>query len=197
MVVKFPRRDVECRQVVPFQVGDVERALAHVKKFDLCIQAGGNVGIWPKYLSGKFGEVYTFEPDRENFDCLIENTMGIDNIKPIMAALGDAEVFASLDGNPKNCGAYQICEGDDFPVFTIDGLGLDPDFICLDIEGFEFKALMGGVQTIMRCHPVIMYEDKGLSERYGTKKGHIAEFLQDFGYKIVDAVHRDFIAVHE
>lgn len=192
--MRFPSRDVECRAVVPFQIGDVERALVHVKDFDTCLQAGGNVGYWPIYLSDKFKKVYTFEPDEENYGCLRDN-VDEDNVIMARAALGDERTVGSLDGDPRNCGAYQIDEeGSDFDIITIDSLELTSlGLLCLDIEGYELKALQGGIETIKKYSPVIMLEDKGLSERYGSKKGAVETYLEEYGYEVVDRIHRDVI----
>lgn len=190
--MRFPETDIECRLVVPFQAGDAENAYPYIKKFDCVIQAGGNVGVWPIKLIEDFKEVYTFEPDAENYDCLIEN-IGDLNINHRRAALGEVAGTGSLEGRKTNCGAYQTIDGDDFDIITIDSLKLKPDFICLDIEGFEIFALKGAVKTIEKYKPVIMIEDKGLSERYGYNKGDCGEFLKGFGYREVCSVNRDVI----
>lgn len=191
--MKWPKRDRECRAVIPNQVKDLERALKHVKEHVVCVQAGGNVGYWPKYLSTRFETVYTFEPDAENYDCLQQNVTE-PNIVTQCAALGDEYSRGGLDGDPINCGSYQVCDGDDFDVITIDSLKLDAlDFLCLDIEGMELKAIEGGIETIKTYSPVIMVEDKGHSERYGSKVGDIASFLEDYGYEVIDKIHRDII----
>lgn len=196
--MRFPAGDVECRAVVPFQVQDVDRALAHVKDFDTCVQAGGNVGYWPLYLADKFKKVYTFEPDKENYACMVENIEGVDNIFHERAGLGDRNHAASLVGDRKNCGAYQIEEGgNDFPIVMLDNYNLSPSLLCLDIEGYELIALRGATETIKRSSPVIMLEDKGLSEKYGTKKGDVEHWLEQFGYKVVERIHRDVILVKQ
>jgi len=195
--MRFPPRDVECKAVVPFQIGDVEHALKHVTDFDICVQAGGNVGYWPIYLSDKFGLIYTFEPDEQNYACFKENVTE-ENIIVERKALGiTVGETGSLDGDPRNCGAYQIDEdGDDFEIISVDSLDLPScGFLCLDIEGYELNALKGAIETIKAFSPVIMLEDKGLSNRYGSKKGAVETYLEQFGYEVVHCIHRDVILV--
>ena len=195
--MRFPPRDIDCRAVVPFQIGDVKHALKHVIDFDICIQAGGNVGYWPLYLSDIFKKVYTFEPDQQNYDCFLEN-VDVPNVFIEQKALGHIDgVRGSLDGDLRNCGAYQIVEdGDDFEMTTVDALSLPScGFLCLDIEGYELHALVGARDTIVEFSPVIMLEDKGLSDRYGSKKGDVEIYLEQFGYEVVHRIHRDVILV--
>ena len=191
----WPDEDVECHRVVPGQVKDIEHALKYVKGRTLCVQAGGNVGIWPLYLSGRFEKVVTAEPDRENFACLSRNIGRADNITAHMVAFGDARRVCALERTPKNAGAHQIIEGLEDKMITIDELKLPAcDLIILDVEGYEPKALEGAKKTIEIFRPVIMVGDKGLTERYGTPKGWADSFP---GYKVAKKVHRDVVLTPE
>lgn len=43
-------------------------------------------------------------------------------------------------------------------VRRVDDLGLDPDFIKVDVEGYELEAVTGMLETIERSRPVMMVE---------------------------------------
>jgi FkbM family methyltransferase len=43
-------------------------------------------------------------------------------------------------------------------IVRLDGLNLRPFFIKLDIQGYEFKALQGGEQTLRKHEPVLLIE---------------------------------------
>lgn len=193
-----PAGDVECHSVIKDQVPDVNVGLKYCTQTNVCLQAGGNMGLWPYYLSGKFKTVYTFEPHPENFDCMVENLKGIENIKSFKSGLSDRPARVGIHGSQRNAGAYQLDGEGEIETITIDSLGLDGlDFLCLDIEGMEYHALVGGTETIDRFAPVVMIEDKGLSNRYGIEKGRCGELLATLGYVEVAAVHRDIVYVRK
>ena len=54
---------------------------------DVAVQAGGNLGLWPKRLAQEFRRVITFEPDPDNFAMLRHNAPER-NIEAYQAALG-------------------------------------------------------------------------------------------------------------
>ena len=190
----WPDEDEECFPVVPGQVKDLDKAIIHCENRRCVVQAGGNVGIWPMRLAEDFGEVWTFEPDEENFRCLKKNITQ-KNVRFYNAALGEKIATASLERNPKNAGAHYLKQGEDFPVLTIDSLCLPScDLIVLDIEGPEPLALEGAKETLKKHRPVLMVEDKGLSEKFGFPQGWSETFE---GYKVAMKIHRDVVLVAE
>lgn len=196
----FPDHDTDCHKVILNQSSDIEVVLKYVTGFDSCIQAGGNVGIWPKILSPYFKDVYTFEPDDDNYDCLLKNIEGISNIHSNQCALSDSHekviVKSPDEVHKKNCGAYQVFLSDDgIESMRIDDLNLSPGLIYLDIEGYELKALKGGMETIQRSRPVIAFEDKKLPIMYGKEVGDVERWLERFDYKVAQRIHRDVICV--
>lgn len=154
-----------------------QKYFEYVKSFDVCIQAGGNQGMYPRLLSDRFKYVYTFEPDPLNFHCLVNNCQK-DNIFKFNAALGDTagDIFLSR-GSMTNTGTHTVNKtGNGFKVhqMTIDSLNLEHcDLIALDIEGYEESALLGGINTIQRFRPVIVAE-RGV--------GSIEKVLENLGY---------------
>ncbi|MGI9411556.1 MAG: FkbM family methyltransferase [Hyphomicrobiaceae bacterium] len=191
----WPEKDVHCRQVVFDTTRDMEHALRHCAEMDICVQAGGNCGVWPAWLAEHFETVYTFEPDPENFRCLVQNVP--ENVITLQAALGMRRETIDLHRDPVNCGAYYVNGAGNIPTLRIDDLELPScDLIVLDIEGMEADALEGAILTVQTFHPVIMAEDKGLSERYGIAKGAIEARMGDLGYRVAHRIHRDVIMVH-
>lgn len=179
---------------------DIQRVLHYVKNWDVCIQAGGNVGVWAKRLSPLFKAVYTWEPDPENFNCLVKNVPEANVIKfncCLGLERGMVRVGSPNKAHDKNCGAYQVLGEGITPVMRIDDLSLPAcDLLYLDIEGYELFAVQGAFKTIKKYHPVISIEQKKLPLNYGLHPEAAAEYLiKTFGYEVVERPHRDIVLV--
>ena len=180
------------------QVADTDVILKHVKDRAVCVQAGGACGVWPLRFAQVFDVVYTFEPQPENFACLVANTEDADNIIAYPAALANDNNTYSVVNDVRelnNWGAgYVKPDPKGTAAMRIDELGLEEcDLIQLDVEGYELQALLGAAETIEACRPVIVLEEKRLNHRAGdfTKPRKYLE--QEFGYKVVETIHRDII----
>ena len=194
----WPSRDTQCRPAVLQFIEDCDTAASYCTQRRTVIQAGGNAGVWPKRLARTFERVVTAEPHPLLWQCLSLNITE-DNIEAYQAALGSKPGHVGMRMcDEDNFGAQYVEEGvGSIPIMRIDDLGIDDcDLICLDIEGYELEALKGAQATIERCHPVIVVEDKGLSERYGTSENAIGEWLLRFGYRLADQLNRDKVYTH-
>jgi FkbM family methyltransferase len=66
-----------------------------------------------------------------------------------------------------------------FPAETkcLDDLGYDPHFIKIDVQGFEYEVIKGGLETVERCQPIIMAE---------APTPDLVELLTGRGYSVVE-----------
>lgn len=155
-------------------------AIAHCAQHRTAIQAGGNVGLWPKRLAQDFARVITFEPDAIAWTCLLRNVPASVEAHPV--ALGAAPGRCRIVHN--SIGSHHVKPGDEVTVTTIDALGLsDVDFIQLDVEGYEWFVLTGASETIRRCRPLLQLEINGLASRYGQSDGTVLALLAGWGYR--------------
>jgi FkbM family methyltransferase len=166
-------------------VQSLEWALAHCQRTGrtrTAVQAGGNIGLWPRRMSDVFARVITFEPDDVSRICLASNVD--ERVEVSAAALGAAP--GCCDIRHRSLGSHQVVSGATVPVRTIDGLELvDLDFLQLDIEGYEWHALQGAAATLARCRPLLQLELRGFTEKYGASDAAVVEFLAGFGYREV------------
>ena len=192
---QVPDIDECCINALLVELPDLNVSYTHLNQFRTVIQAGGNIGVYPATMAGQIERVITVEPDLVNYQALLLNVAGRDNIEHHWAAFGDKIGTASVDHvYPDNIGAHQLKAGNDVRVLTIDSFCVDNcDFIQLDIEGYEHLALLGAERTIKKTHPVITLELKGLGSRYGYSDEDTINLLQDWGYEIVGRVNRDVI----
>lgn len=194
----WPAADKACHISIYRELRHLNRALAMVTDWTTAVQAGGNVGVWPLYLAEHFGEVFTFEPDEANAECLALNLRDAINVRHRRAALGSEPTRCGVRSElSANCGAHFVEYGaGDVEVTTIDGLDLPScGILALDLEGAEAMALAGAVNTIRRCRPVIMVENKDHSRRYGVTGEELEAELGRIGYRVAVRLPNDLIAV--
>ena len=64
------------------------------------------------------------------------------------------------------------------PLDTVLPKDFRMDFLKIDVEGAELQVLRGGLQTIARCRPVIVFEHGlGASDYYGTQPEMVYDLL--------------------
>lgn len=193
----WPAADVGAAAAID-DVAELETACRHCTDFGVAVQAGGCCGVWPRALGERFRAVYTFEPDPVNFRCLAANAPA-EHVYKFNAALGGIHRVCDLDRRPENVGAHRLADapGGRIPTLRIDDLALPRcDLVCLDVEGTELAALQGAAETIGACRPVILIEEKGLSEHYGIAAGSAEAWLREsFGYRVAERLRRDLVLV--
>lgn len=179
LALKFNRRDLP----------HLDRAVGFCKGRTAAVQAGGNLGIYPKRLAMLFQTVYTFEPSAELFLLLMLNAPE-PNIVRVQAALGcDRGLVGTCnvrrDGKMNNHeGITHVVPGGTVPTLRIDDLGLPVcDLVYLDIEGYELYALRGAVETLQRCRPVVTVEINKSLGFVGLKPVDVTGFLEAQGYR--------------
>lgn len=209
---KWPDEDESLAGDLPTLLHVRDEVYPHLRKdrTRICIQAGGAIGAWPKFFARAFEEVYTFEPYPPSFHCLAVNAPEL-NVHKYNAALGDHHQFVHMDfpehrqrseTGKENIGGFR-CFFDPgvatIPTFRIDDLALPVlDLLYLDLEGFEIFALKGGIDTIRRCRPTIVMEDKGGCMTYGHKVGDVERYLHaEADYRTIKRFHgtRDVLLV--
>lgn len=148
------------------------------------IQAGGHCGLYAKLHAAGFDRVFTFEPELENFGRLAVNCNDTRIIK-FNAALGDTNDFVSMGMvSYINTGMHKVLPKGIHGLIaysvTVDSIKpKDVDLIHLDVEGYEYNALKGAVNTIKKYKPLIVVE---MSE----KTDKIYSLMKKLDYKEVE-----------
>ncbi len=162
-----------------------------VKERNVVVQAGGNCGFYPKQYARLFNTVYTFEPEWLNFYCLSRNVTE-KNVVKTQACVGAEPALVYMNTKSKNVGKTHVDGPGSVPVYLIDNIGLtECNLIHLDIEGYEYFALLGAVKTIEKFRPVIVVEMwDSLDNRFGESINQKTEdLLKSFGYNLVATLH--------
>ena len=127
---------------------------------DIVLDCGAFTGNSSLYFSRKVGpggRVYGFEPVPEIYERYAANMRGLDNVVPVNGAVNDREGVISFSesgaaSREKKDGRLKVYG------LSIDGFfekqGLERvDFIKMDVEGAEERALRGAREVIRKCRP--------------------------------------------
>ena len=181
------------------ELDHLETVIALVPGRTACIQAGGNLGVFPRRLAQSFSTVYCFEPAADLFDKMLRNAPA-ENIVRFQAALGDRRGLVGTsrvrrDGKPNaHEGITHVVAGGTIPTLLVDDLALPVcDLIYLDIEGVELSALRGSVETLHRCRPVVAVEINKNLKYVDVTEADIYAFFADQGYAHLMCVGSDHV----
>lgn len=107
-----------------------------------------------------FEKIWAIEPDIENLIVLRKELLKLkmetaQKIHVLNCAIGAEQEIGNFF--PGLGYASQLCElgNNTVKVSTIDQLALAPTFLKLHLEGGELDAMKGGLQTLIRCRPII------------------------------------------
>lgn len=175
--------------------------MSYARRGSTCIQAGGNIGLWPLKYAGFFRYVHTFEPEPTLHECLERNTA---NARQIIKVHGVAlgEHYNRCEIRKRSLAAHRVTNihrEATTPIMPIDSYHIqNVGLIQLDIEGYELAALRGAARTIDTYRPVIQVELGGLGVKngYGFKDKDVRKFLADYGYREVARISHDVIFAH-
>lgn len=154
------------------------------------VDAGASLGdhaLTYAKLVGPSGHVIAVEPNPLAFLALNLNFEKWINVLLLPLALSDGSGTVTFL-REANAGASYAIEGDIQTVrcTTIDLLcsGVQRlDFIHLDLEGYEFKALYGARKTLSRFRPVIVLEiNHACLKRNNVTEAHVLQLLDEIGY---------------
>jgi FkbM family methyltransferase len=174
-----------------WEIAHKDNILKYVPVRHNVIQAGGNLGMYPRLLSSMFEMVYTFEPDILNFYVLNLNCPQ-ENIVRINAALGETSDMITVNRNHmSNVGMHTINTTTKglIPQITLDSMSWkNPiDLIMFDIEGYEIYALRGAEKTILEHKPVIFLE---------APNQIVLDYMKSLGYEKAGMSAADMIFTH-
>lgn len=173
------------------------RSLAHVKQKRVALDIGANVGLWSRDLVKHFITVHAFEPVAMFRECLARNVFA-KNLEVHSIALGDQEGTVNMiitEGNTGHTHVDPTSKQGNTEIRRLDSLNLNNvDYIKIDCEGYEYRVLQGAEQTIRRCRPIVVIEQKP-HEMYSKDYGQFAAIglLEDWGMSKLDQVKDDWI----
>lgn len=193
---------VTCRREqgrLSYQYHKYTAAMAYVKQRRNAVDIGAHIGLLSFYMSKDFETVLAFEPMEEHRACFDLNMQGADNVALYHLALGESSTGCAMETRtPGSSGDTQVAmEGPAGPVpmRPLDSFNFSHvDFIKLDCEGYEELVLRGALETLDRCKPCVMVEQKhDFAQRFGLQKQGAVTMLQDMGAVLRKEISGDFI----
>ncbi|HMK94377.1 MAG TPA: FkbM family methyltransferase [Candidatus Limnocylindrales bacterium] len=147
-----------------------------LKEGDTVLDIGANIGYYvliESQLVGEKGKVYAVEPVCSNFESLEKNVQlnNLKNVSTFQLAFGEkdarSEIYVSNKSNwcamNKDATGGKILFAQEVSVQTVDTFFKDrapPDFIRMDVEGYEYqvikgmaKTLKGNIKILIELHP--------------------------------------------
>lgn len=164
------------------------------------VDVGANLGLYSALLAqlvGPSGRVISFEPDPDLHALLVENCAANrgGSVEAHRVALGSAAGRLTLQRLTLNSGDNHLGSAGqaafrrpvDVEVAALDTLmpGLRPDFVKVDVQGWELKVLAGMERTLRGSPHVAVYLEfwpDGL-RRAGDSPAQLHAFVRDLGFR--------------
>jgi FkbM family methyltransferase len=186
---------------------DVARFLSErIKPGAICFDVGANVGAYVLQLAhwtGPTGRVVGFEPNPLAVQVLsahvqfnaLERIVAIEK-SAVGSSCGTTTMYRSAaDGMSRLAEQNSLLDSTEritVPVITIDDYcartGLEPDWILIDIEGFELAALRGAERTIERRRGrlgLVVEVHPALWASAATDRSDVERFLSETGLRVM------------
>lgn len=180
----------------------VTKFLKIIKPGDICWDIGANIGFYTCLLASQVertGAVVAFEPASRTCDYLHENVSlnQFTNATVVNKGLGDKveqrSLYYSEAGLTEGTASLKYAEGrvasESVTLDTIDNLIGElqvPDFIKIDVEGYQLEVLRGGEHCLKTHAPLLMAELKDVGEMNSGDFSEIEAYVADLGYSLYE-----------
>jgi FkbM family methyltransferase len=184
-----------------YERNETKRFIHSIHIGDVVMDLGANIGYFSLIASkrvGLNGHIYSFEASPKIYESLYKNcSLSINkNISPLNFAVTDKEgvLKFNLPLNPQEQGSGSL-SSNDMGDIEVAGINIDKfvekekltklDFIKMDIEGAEVKALLGMKATISTYKPKILFEfsPSRYEELEITQFESLVKLMKDLKYK--------------
>jgi FkbM family methyltransferase len=169
---------------------------SHLRPGSTLLDVGANIGLFSiegATAVGSSGNVIAIEAAPPHAQTIRDAAAlnRLQNIEVVPAAVGSSEGAAILTLPEKgNYGMYTLgsVAGErsfQVPVRRIDDIvaGRRVDFIKIDIEGSEYQALLGAVQTLKSTPPLLIELNEAALVGCGSSARQVKQLLFSYGYQ--------------
>ncbi|MDE0685938.1 MAG: FkbM family methyltransferase [Candidatus Poribacteria bacterium] len=180
----------------------VTKLLKLIKPGDTCWDIGANIGFYTCLLAAQVrdsGTVVAFEPAARTYGYLKENVSlnQFTNVTVTNKGLGNKQeqrhLYYSEAGLAEGTASLKYAHGraasERVTLDTIDNLFPKlpaPDFVKIDVEGYQLEVLRGGEHFLKAHAPLLMAELKDVGETNRNIFAEIEDYVADLGYQLYE-----------
>ena len=180
----------------------VTKLLRIIQPGDICWDIGANIGFYTCLLASRVedaGTVVAFEPALRTCGYLRENVSlnRFANVTVINKGLSDRveqrHLYYSEAGLAEGTASLKYANGravsERVMLDTIDSLTRElpvPDFVKIDVEGYQLEVLRGGEHYLKTHAPLLMAELKDVGETNRALFTEIENYVADLGYQLYE-----------
>lgn len=181
------------RQV--WERGDYDDDSLPIHPADIVVDIGAHIGAFSVWAAKRApqGRVYAFEPNRENYDLLVENVRlnGLTNVETFHAAVSDREGEAVLFHSKYSSVSHSFFESGDRDCATVRSISLAGimesnrldrvDYLKVDAEGAEYLILLNAPpETLKKVNRIFIEFHDSLDHGYNCRE--LQKHLADNGF---------------
>lgn len=171
----------------------------NIKEGDIVFDIGASYGSYTLPACAAGAIVFAFEPEKTVFDDLVNNIM-LNNWHskcfPFNIGMWENSSIVDMKSYAPHWPAYTI--SGDYTMDTIDHIAeisqiTKLDYIKMDIEGAEEKALKGGLKTIAKFKPKLIIECHNFLDAEISNR--VKKMLEPLGYSFIDILREPCVTI--
>jgi len=190
----------------PMEYDPICFSLLNLRKDFIGLDLGAHVGLYSVALKNLAKEMHSFEIEQNSLDCLYKNSILYPHIKPYNLAAWDKNEIIDVYFNTGAGGevkTHSDWKNDEYFQNRIPGVSLDTffpedfkiDFVKIDIEGSEVRALNGMKNLLFNNKNLILISEfcKKHLKLFENTAEEFIEVIKDCGFKFVSITPENLI----